>query len=98
MKQKQLVSQECRDAEKARAQQCQRKMLIEHDKRVALEKKLHDEKERLSECHLITSSKELKEELLVIDEGSTSSTNAKRKKVELLNISYSVGKAKEATK
>ena len=67
-------------------------MLIEHDKRMALEKKLHDEKDRLSECHLITSSKELKEELLVIDEGSTSSTNAKKKKVELLKRQINIRK------
>ena len=89
MKQKRLVSQECRDAEKERAQQHQRKMLI---KRVALEKKLHDENERLSEYHLITSSNELKEELLAIDEGSTSSTNAKKKKVELLKRQINIRK------
>ena len=34
--------------------------------RVALEKKLHEEKEKLSQLHLVTSSDELKE-LLVID-------------------------------
>ena len=51
-----------------------------------------NEKERLSECHLITSSDELKEELLAIDEGSTSSTNAKKKKVELLKRQINIRK------
>lgn len=54
-----------------------------------LEKKLHNEKERLSECRLITSSIELKKELLAIEEGSK---NSKKRKVQLLKTQVNIRK------
>ena len=74
VKQRRFVSKECRDEEKMRSQQCQQ-MLEKHAKRIALEKKLHEEKEKLSQLHFVTSSDELK--LLTI-------STAKKKKIELL--------------
>lgn len=35
-------------------------MIVEHTKRTALKKKLNEEKENLLQCHLITTSDELK--------------------------------------
>ena len=51
-----FVSKECREEEKMTSQQRQ---LEENAKRVALEKKLREEKDKLSQLHLVTSSDEL---------------------------------------
>jgi hypothetical protein len=59
VKQRRFVSNECRVAEENRAKQRQQNMLIEHDKRMTLEKKLQEEKDKMSQLHLITSSVEL---------------------------------------
>lgn len=58
VRQRRLVTKECRDEENARAQQ-RKQMLQENVKRVAQEKKLYEEKEKLLQAHLITSSNEL---------------------------------------
>ena len=60
VKQRRFLSKECREEEKMRSQQRQQKMSEENAKRVALEKKLREEKDKLSQLHFITSSDELK--------------------------------------
>lgn len=62
-----------------RAQQRQQKMLQENAKRVAQEKKLREEKEKLLQSHLITSSDELKNELENVDKESLSTTKKKKR-------------------
>jgi len=59
-------------------------MIQENAKREALKRKLHEEKERLSQLHLITSSEELKEELLRIDNEMISTSKKNREKISLL--------------
>ena len=94
VKQRRIVNKECRDEEKMRSQQRQQKMLEENAKRVALEKKLGEEKEKekLSQSHLITSSDELKEEILAIDKQSISTTKKKNQKLELLKTKIRIRK------
>ena len=67
-------------------------MLKENAKRVASEKKLREEKEKLSQLHLITSSDELKEELLAIDKETISTTKKKKIKIELLKAQIRIRK------
>ena len=81
VKQRRLVSKQCREEEKMRSQQRQQKMLKENAKRVALEKRLQEEKEKLSQSHLVTSSDELKEELLAIDKETLIAAKKKNKKL-----------------
>ena len=92
VKQRRIVSKECRDEEKKRTQLRQQKMLDENAKRRALEKKLREDKEKLSQHHLITSSTELREELLAIDEESMSSAKKKNKKISLLKTQIQIRK------
>ena len=92
VKQRRFVSKEYRDEEKMRSQQRQQKMLEENAKRVALGKKLHEEKEKLSQLHLVTSSDELKDELLAIDKETISTTKKKSKKIELLKTQIRIRK------
>lgn len=78
IKQRQLVNQEYREAEKERARQRQHKILVEHNKQVSIEKKLCNEREKLSESHLVTTSDELKAELHAIDTENSKGTKKKR--------------------
>ena len=89
VKQRQFVSKEYQDEEMMRYQQRQKKMLEENAKRVALEKKLREEKEKLSQSHLVTSSDELKEELLAIDKVLQ---RRKIKKIKLLKTQIRIRK------
>ena len=93
VKQRRIVSKECRDEEKKRTQQREQKILDEYTKRRALEKKLHKDKEKLSQHHLITSSTELREELLAIDEESMSAAKKKNKNVSLLKTQIQIRKS-----
>ena len=79
LKQRRVLSKQCQDDEKIRAQQRQQKMADENAKREAMKKKLQEERERLSQLHLITSSSELEQDLHAIDEEmiSTSKKNNK---------------------
>lgn len=52
------------------SRQRQQKMMEEHTKRLALERKQHEEREKLSQFHLVTLSDELEEELLAIKKKS----------------------------
>lgn len=88
-----LVTKECRDEENARAQQRKQKMLQENVKRVAQEKKLYEEKEKLLQAHLITSSNELIKELHAVDKELLSATKKKNKKVEILKTQVRIRKS-----
>ena len=92
MKQRRFVTAECRNEEKVRAQQRQQKLLQENAKRVAQDKKLREEKEKLLQSHLIVSSFELKEELGIIDNESLSTTKKKKKKIEILKTQIRIRK------
>ena len=92
VKQRRFVTKECRNEEKVRAQQRQQKMLQENTKRVTQEKKLREEKEKLLQYHLITSSDELKEELHTIDEESLSITKKRNKKIDCLKTQIRIRK------
>ena len=58
-------------------------MLKANTRRKALEKKLSEERDKLSQLHLFTSSDELKKELILIDEDTNNRTKMSRKKVFL---------------
>lgn len=68
IKQRRFVTNECKTEEKERAHKRQQKLVRENARRVAHKKKLCEKKEKLLQTHLITSSDELKEELLAIDQ------------------------------
>ena len=57
-----------------------------------MEKKLREEKDKLSQLHLVTSSDELKE-LLAIDEETISTAKKKNKKIELLKTQMRIRKS-----
>ena len=84
VKQRRCVSKECQEEEKIRREQRQKKMLTENAKRRALEKKSSEEKQLLSQSHLITSSEEVREELMAIDKEKISEAKKASKKMELL--------------
>ena len=84
IKQRKHVHKDCQDEEKMRCRQRQQRMVDENTKRVATDKRLQEEKEKLSQSHLITSSSELKAELESIDKEAISATRKKNKKIELL--------------
>lgn len=92
VKQRRHVYKEYRNEEKMRAQQRQQKMLQENTKRVAREKKLREEKEKLLQLHLITSSDELKEELDSVDKESLSTARKKKEKIEILKTQIRIRK------
>ena len=91
VKQRRFVIKEYQNEAKMRSQQRQKKMFEENAKRVALRKKLCEEREKLSQSHLITSSDELREELHAIDQESMSSAK-KKKKLELVRTQVRIRK------
>ena len=92
VKQRRFISQQCRNEEKMRAQQRQQSMLQENAKRVAREKKLCEEKDKLLQSHFIASSDELKEQLDTVDKESPSTTKKKNKKLEILKTQVRIRK------
>ena len=67
-------------------------MADENAKREAMMKKLQEERERLSQLHLITSSSELKQDLHAIDEEMIS-TSKKQQNLTSKNTSRSEKKS-----
>ena len=65
-------------------------MAQENAKREGLKKQLHEEKQKISQLHLITTSEELKEELQNIDCEKISTPKKKNKKVALLKIQIKI--------
>lgn len=66
-------------------------MLKENAKRVvALKEKMCQEKEKLSQLHLITTPEELQEELLTIDRESISASRKRNKKFSVLKTQVQI--------
>lgn len=65
-------------------------MLKENAKRVALKEKMCQEKEKLSQLHLITTPEELQEELLTIDKESISASRKRNKKISVLKTQVQI--------
>ena len=61
-------------------------------KREALKKKMHQEREKLLQLHLITTSAELKQELLRIDSENCSAAKKRTKKLSLLKTQVNIRK------
>ena len=80
VKDRRLISKEYQSEQKARSKYRQEKMLEANTRRKALEKKLSEERDKLSQLHLFTSSDELKKELILIDEDTNNRTKMSRKK------------------
>ena len=92
VKQRRLVTKDEESKKIARAQQRKEKMLLENTRRLARERKLCDEKEKLMEAHLITSTNELMEELNTVDQESLSSAKKRNKKLEILKTQVQIRK------
>ena len=84
VKKRRQVHKEHKDEEKLRSKQRKQNMALENAKREELMKKLHEEKEKLSQLHLVTTSEELKEELINIDSEKISTSKKRNKKTTLL--------------
>ena len=65
-------------------------MAQENARREGLKKQLHEEKQKLSQLHLITTSEELKEELQNIDSEKISAAKKRNKKVTLLKLQIKI--------
>ena len=90
VKKRQEVHKEYKDEEKLRSEQRKQNMVQENAKREALKKKLHEEKEKLSQLHLIITSEELKEELININNENISTSKKKNKKITLLRTQIKI--------
>ena len=90
VKQRRFVTRECNEDIKSRAELRQQRMLQENAKRLAKELKVREQREKLCQCHLITSSDELIEELLAIEKEATSVGQRKNKKVQLLKTQIQI--------
>ena len=86
VKKRRQVHKEHKDEEKQRKQN----MAQENAKREELKKKLHEEKEKLSQLHLVTTSEELKEELINIDSEKISASKKRNKKTTLLKTQIKI--------
>lgn len=64
VKQRRQVKQTYNEEQTARVEHRKQAMIQDHAKREAMKKKLYEEGQKLSQLHLITTSQELKEELL----------------------------------
>ena len=69
-----------------------KKTLRENAKRVALKEKMCWEKERLSHLHLIITSEELQEKLLMVDRESISASKKRNKKIAVLKTQFQIGR------
>ena len=83
VKQRHQVKQICSDEHSARVEHRKQEMIKKHTKREAMKQKLLEEKQKLSQFHLIASPQELEEEMLKIDMENVS---AKKKKALKLNL------------
>ena len=90
VKQRRCVRKEYKDEESERLEQRKQNMIKENAKRVALKEKMYQEKERLSQLHLITTSEELQEELLTIDRENISASKKRNKKMEVLRTQVQI--------
>ena len=92
VKKRQQVHKEYQDEKKLRSERRKQNMAQENIKRETLKKKLHDEKEKLLQLHLITTSGELKEELLIIESEKISDSKKRNKQITLLKTQIKIRK------
>ena len=92
IKQRHSVLKEYKEEEHQRATQRRENMLQAKIQRETLKRKMQEEKEQLSQQHLITSSTELYEAISAIDNESNSVSNKKSKKVSLLKTQILIRK------
>ena len=90
VKQRRCVHDEYKGEERRRFEQRKQNMIRENAKKVALKEKMCREKEKLSQLHLITTSSELREELVRIDRDSVSATKKRNKKIDLLKTQVQI--------
>lgn len=79
-----------KDEERERLEQRKQNMIKDNAKRVALKEKMCQEKEKLSQLHLITTSEELQEELCIIDRESISVSKKRNKKITVLKTQVQI--------
>lgn len=92
VKNRRIVKQTYDEEESARAKQRRKKMINEHSKREIMKKKLYDEKQKLSQLHLITHSQELDDELLKIDMSNISETRKRSLKIGVFKTQIQIRK------
>ena len=92
VQQRRQVTREYKKEEQLRAEQRRKHMIEANAKREAAQKKCRKEKEKLSQMHLITTSKELKEELLKINSEKISPAKKRNKKITLLQTQVKIRK------
>ena len=92
VQQRRQVTREYKKEEQLRAEQRRKHMIEANAKREAAQKKCREEKEKLSQMHLITTSKELKEELLKINSEKISPAKKRNKKITLLQTQVKIRK------
>ena len=83
VKQRRQVKQTYNEEQTTRAEHRKQAMIKDHAKREAVKKRLYEEKQKLSQLHLITTSQELKE-FQKIDMKAVSATRKRSLKMDIL--------------
>lgn len=92
IQEKQSLFQEYKEEEEQQAIQRRQNMLQAHSRREALKKKAHDEKERLLQNHLISSTQELSKAIEDIESESISASKKKTKIISLIKTQMQIRK------
>ena len=92
VKQRRQVKQTYNEEQTARVEHRKQAMIKYHAKREAMKKRLYEEKQKLSQLHLITTSQELTEELLKIDMKNMSATRKRSLKMDILKTQVRIRK------
>ena len=89
---RQTVRREYRDEEEQRAKERRRNMVQSHVRREALKQKAEQERNELSQLHLITTSEELRQAIVDIDNKSLSAAKKTAEKCSLVRIQIKIRK------
>ena len=92
VKQRRQVKQTYDERQTARAEHRKQAMIKDHAKREAVKKRLYEEKQKLSQLHLITTSQELEEEFKKIDMKAVSATRKRSLKMDILRTQVRIRK------
>lgn len=92
VKQRRHVKQTYDEEQTARAEHRKQAMIKDHAKREAMKKRLCEEKQKLSQLHLVTTPQELKDEFQKIDMKPVSATRKKSLKVDILRTQVRIRK------
>ena len=90
VKQRRHVTKQYKDEERERSEHRKHNIVKDNAKRAALKERLCSEKEQLSQVHLITTSQELQQELLLIERENISASKKKSKKILLLKTQVQI--------